>query len=213
MQQVPDQSHVVMQRQPPHAHNGLRLTKRRGDQTLVLQQVPVRHHDAFGCADRSGGILQECKGIFLSSRSLPGIGPGIVELFGGLPLRTCQQRFILDRLRHLFEQFAGGECERDVGVGHHAADTASATIAAWRIGGDRDGAGIQAAKEGGHEIQTLRVHQQDRSAGRPVRLQPTADAARTLIQVGVRIGNCRGFPVGQKRAGCSRSMLLRTRLQ
>ena len=62
-----------------------------------------------------------------------------------------------------------------------------------QVGGDGDDAGVQAAEEGGDELQARRVEQQRPLAGQPERLEPRGDGPGPAVEVRRRSGRASGL--------------------
>ena len=103
-------------------------------------------------------------------------------------MRARQKRLVRDTLGYLIQDLLGRQSPPHAGVGDHAADALRTAIAPGWIGGNGNRPRVQTAKEGGNEIQPLRVHEQYGLTDRTLRLQPGRHGSCAPIQIRVRPG-------------------------
>ena len=148
------------------------------DLLRVVQQVGVAELDTARLGGGAGGVLEDGQVVRVDARRLPGLRLarlGVGQKPRELPGR-CQAG----------QGGAGGEADgRTRGLGDGL--PASRLLARSRLNGDRHGdpAGVQAAKEGGHELQPRRVGQQGALSAPAAVLEERGDPARLPVELGV----------------------------
>src|SRR5205085_7842968 len=84
------QAHVVIERKPTEDDGAFGLVESFLNQPLVMQEVPVRHHDASRGARRTGSILEERQRIAVDSRLSPAVAVRQVNIVCRHPLQRFE---------------------------------------------------------------------------------------------------------------------------
>ncbi len=187
VQQVRDEAHVVVVRQPAREPVGLGGAQHVPERLLVGHQVAVADHHSARPGGGAGGVLEERQVVRPRPRALPGGG------VGGRVLDVGGQAHGLAAPGHRQPQRGVGGVG---GVGQHEAgagvleDAGDALEAFAAVAGQRgrhgDGARVQAAHERLEEVGARRVQQQDGLALGPVLAQPHRQRAGLAVEFGVR---------------------------
>ncbi len=92
LQHVPDQPHVMVERQPPHDHR-LRVDPKGGaDHPLVVHEVGVGDHHPLGRRRRSRGVLEEGDGAGIGLGEVGEAGLGALPRQGVGRQEACRRR-------------------------------------------------------------------------------------------------------------------------
>ena len=151
LQQVPDQPHVVVDRQPAHEIGRFVVAERLADHPLVGEQVAVRDDDALGLAGRARGVLQERDGVAIERRRLPPGAARAIRLVRAedRPVPAAEPRVDpLPRVGHRQD-------DARAGVGENRVDARQVARVARRIRGHGHHARREAREEGDDEFAGL----------------------------------------------------------
>ena len=200
----------MVERQPTDANRFWRVAESLLNQGRVGEQVAVRDHDAPRGRGRARRVLQEGEAVW-RERRLPPLGRKriAVEHFGGLPGERRESRLLGQHFGDERVDVRRAEDRHRPRVVDHRPQPAQAARSR-RIRRDRDGAGVQAAKERCDKLEPRRVEKQHPLAFRAKPLQRRADGASLAVQTGIRqpvhfivviIQECGGLRAGLR--GCS----------
>ncbi len=184
LQDGADQPHVVVERQPADDDRLRGLRERPPDRLLVVQQVGVADDDPLGSRGGARGVLEERRRLAARRRRLPRrIGgrqlvdrqPGESREAGDLGAQPAQPR----QARGDGQDGGGPRVAGDRGEARQAAPRRR------RIGGHRDRAGVEAAQEGGDEVEAGREEQHRPLARQAGAVEPGAEGARRAVELGI----------------------------
>ncbi len=208
LQHVPDQPHVVVERQPAHHHGRCVLAEGLLDQPLVVQQVAVGDHHPLGRRGRAGGVLEEGGGVGRRLRPVPA-GGGRGEIVGGDPAQAGELRLAAGELGGIGQQLRRGQHHPRAGVADNRGKTRLVAPRPRGVGRHRHHAGVETAEEGGDEVEPGGEEQQ-RAVPRRARLaQRRGHDPGAAVQLGG--GEPAGLRLAVLQKGVDRRLRLLTR--
>lgn len=204
MQQHADQPHVVKMRQPSR-HDAIGVARHDTlNLRFVVQQITMRHDDAFGLSRRAGRVLQERDRRGIERRPAPRARIEGLERVGGLASQRADRGDrIAGRGQAVRERVRIGGRRRQRKRDARIADDPPGSLDAARVRGHGhrhgDRAGIQAAEKSRHKREAFGIDEQNRPARGAARRQPRGDRSRAGIQLRIAeprlAGRITGFSV------------------
>ena len=186
LEDVADQPHVVVERQPADDHRLPRLREGAADHLLVVQEVRVADHHPLGGRRRARGVLQEGEGVAVDPRRPPLRGPlgQPVDREPGERCRPDRPDRSIEERAGAAEQLPGGQHHAGPGVVEDRAQPGQAARRARRVRRHRHRSRVEAAEECADEFQAGWEQQEDPLPRRLQRRERGADPARLPLQLG-----------------------------
>jgi hypothetical protein len=180
----PDETHVVLEREPAKHHARRGVLERLFDERLVVREVRVRHHHATRIAGRARRVLEDGEVVVGRPRRIL-VDRRRVERIDGDPRRARELRHEVARTEQVFR----GEHEMRSRIG---GDPTQACERLWRAGcarcmsRDRADACVEAAEQRIDEGERLR--EQEESAPLLVFRHRLPQCARDAPRASVELG-------------------------
>ena len=183
LEQVSDQPHVMVDRQPANERRLLVITELAADHGHVRHDVPVRDHHAARLAGGAGAVLEQRERVAAQRRRLPAIARREIDLIAAQQRK--RPRPLTQPRLDLQPGVAGRDDRPHLRVGQNRLDAWHMADVARRISRDGDDPRIQTPEERRHEFQSRGLQQQHAVAGSDARAQDVCDSARPGVERGV----------------------------
>ncbi|PQM44949.1 hypothetical protein C1Y40_04894 [Mycobacterium talmoniae] len=179
----PDQTHVVMQRQPGRHNGGLVAVDRPTDGLQVGEQVAVGQHNTFRRTRGARGVLHQHRCIRVEVGGYPvGGDVGFVDV-GRTPPQGGGVGHAVHRGLEFRVRVRGGQYEARSRIGDDRGDAGEDPGPHRRMHRDRNGAGIDAAEKAGDEVQPGGAQHQHPFTGGALPLQPARDCPGLEVEL------------------------------
>jgi hypothetical protein len=190
--------HVMVERQPAHDDRRLGLAEGAADHLLVVDEVAVADHDAFGGRSGARGVLEAGDVLAGNTRVLPfGLEAG-GEVVGGEAADLAEARELVAEGLHPRQHGRGGQGQGGPGVANDREEARQAAGGARRVGRYRDEAAVKTAQKAGNEVEAGGIEQQGAVPGRGVPVEVSADGTSAGVQLTEGQLGSLGFAILQK---------------
>jgi hypothetical protein len=105
--------------------------------------------------------LQKCQIVAVDLRLLPGVFDPCGKRVSHQHLEGVERRGLITPLLNSGLGFVDGEQERCLRIVNNGVDSGKMTGVAGRVGGNRNGSGVQAAEKRGEKLQSRRIEEQN----------------------------------------------------
>jgi hypothetical protein len=199
LQHAADEPHVVVGRQPGHGAEPGVVVEVAADLARVGEQVAMADHHALGLGGGARGVLEEGEVATFQLRPLPEVRLRLPFRPRRQPAQRGQLRRMREAPREVGEDGGGGQRRRRPGIGDDRLQAGRWPVGPGGVGGDRHGAGVQAAEEGRDVVEARRVEQQHPLAGESLPRQLDGDGPRPAVQLAIGQGHrVVRVPLGQE---------------
>ncbi len=147
-------------RQPSHERDVILIFPVIGHIVQIVEQVPVRDHDALGIGGGTGGVLQEGDGPGVDFRCDPFLRQSFRHGIRGKPIEFAEIGIEAGKSLADFVQTGHGQRQRGPRVARHYFQSRQTAVQPARIGRvhrHRDHARVQAAEERRGIVESRRV--------------------------------------------------------